>query len=253
MEIIKRDYYIEKLLNFKNTNVAKVLIGIRKCGKTEILKQFINIVKTQGDTVLFYDLNDYDIRTKYIKEGVLYNEIKKNLKQTNKTYIFIDEVQEVERWDEVVNSLVRNKNIDLYITGSNSKVLSSNLPTILKGVTVPIYVFPLSFNEIKDHSSYKGKTDEFILEEYVRYGGMPGRLSFGTEQTLDYLKMVYSEILEVDILSKKIINNVDELIKIYNFILSNIGRVISTNNISLTLKNHNNTSIKNETVIKYAD
>ncbi len=250
MKLIKRADYLARLMRLRNTPDIKVIVGVRRSGKSILIKQFIESLQEeeQEANVIFINLQDLDyadlLDYKKLHQYVLdrYEKDKHNL-------LLIDEVQLCDKFELAINSLHSKNMFDIYLTGSNAFLLSSDLATFFTGRAITIEVFPFSF---KEFLTYKvvGKEEE-LFDEYLEYGGMPGSLSYEEEKDkTNYLKEVYNTILLRDLVEKYRIRNVNELSKISLFMLDNVGKLLSPNNISVAL-NKDGSSITRKTVSNY--
>lgn len=250
MKLIKRADYLARLMRLRNTPDIKVIVGVRRSGKSVLIKQFIESLQEeeQETNVIFINLQDLDyadlLDYKKLHQYVLdrYEKDKHNL-------LLIDEVQLCDKFELAINSLHSKNMFDIYLTGSSAFLLSSDLATFFTGRAITIEVFPFSF---KEFLAYKGVgKEEELFDEYLEYGGMPGSLSYEEEKDkTNYLKEVYNTILLRDLVEKYRIRNVNELSKISLFMLDNVGKLLSPNNISVAL-NKDGSSITRKTVSNY--
>ncbi len=250
MKLIKRADYLARLMRLRNTPDIKVIVGVRRSGKSVLIKQFIESLQEeeQEANVIFINLQDLDyadlLDYKKLHQYVLdrYEKDKHNL-------LLIDEVQLCDKFELAINSLHSKNMFDIYLTGSNAFLLSSDLATFFTGRAITIKIFPFSF---KEFLAYKGVgKEEELFDEYLKYGGMPGSLRYEEEKDkTNYLKEVYNTILLRDLVEKYRIRNVNELSKISLFMLDNVGKLLSPNNISVAL-NKDGSSITRKTVSNY--
>ena len=209
---IKRDHYLSQLIMRKDNGMIKVITGIRRCGKSfllfRIFKHYLmengidreHIIEIALDVIENEELRDPKVCYRYIKE-MMHDE--------QKYYLFLDEVQFMPRFEEVLNSLLRISNIDVYVTGSNSKFLSSDIVTEFRGRGDEVRIYPLSFSEFS--SVYEGDYDE-AWEEYMIYGGLPQVVQFQDErQKAEYLKNIFANVYLRDVIERNKIQNIDEL------------------------------------------
>ena len=248
----KRDEYLQKLISFKDKDLIKVVTGIRRCGKSTLFKLFQEYLLDNGieqDQIIninFEDL-DYEHINNY---RLLYDFIKPKLNPNKKNYIFLDEIQHVENFEKAVDSLYINKNIDLYITGSNAFFLSGELATLLSGRYVEIKMLPLSFKE------YSSVLDENIsidrkFSMYMEQGGFPYLLNIPNEtDKIDYLKGIYNTIVLKDVVTRTKISDVSILESIVKFMFDNVGNSTSAKKISDTLTSYGR-KVTTPTVEKY--
>ena len=255
----KRELYIEKIKPFIDKDIIKVLTGIRRSGKSVMLKlimeelkqnkidekQFINI---NFENFVNVELTTADKLHKYILKRA--SEIK------NKCYIFLDEIQEVKDWEKCINSLRVNEeyDFDIYITGSNAKLLSGELSTYLAGRYVEFVIYPFSFKEFLDtlKSIQSNISTREAFKKYIKFGGMPFlyNLTFKEEASLQYLKDIYSSIILKDITQRNKIRDIDLLERVINYLIMNIGNIFSATSISKFFKNENR-KISVETILNY--
>lgn len=249
--MIKRPIYLSKIIPFIDDKIIKVLVGMRRVGKSTMFEIIIDELKTRG-------VNDCNIininfeiwsNQKYTKANILYDYLSTLMNNEDKYYVFLDEIQEVDKFEKVVNSLVVEKNVDLYITGSNSRILSGELTTFLTGRFISFEIFPLSFKEIVD-SKDNYNIDELFLE-YVNSGGLPSLQRFNDfEQKKMYLKDIYNSILLKDIVKRYRIRDVDLLERLLSYMINNVSQTFSSKNITKYLKSEQR-SLSRETIYSY--
>ncbi len=253
--MIQREDYIEKLKNHKDNELIKVVTGVRRCGKSTLLKQYQDYLIDNGvnESNIIYinlELMEYD----YIKNyETLYETIKERIKNSDKYYIFIDEIQNVENWQKAINSLNIDSNVDIYLTGSNSHLFSGELATMLSGRYVEIKMLPFSFKEYKKTQHHK--SDEEMFKEYLKYGSLPliSQLNENDEIKREYLENLYNTIVVRDIISKSNINNVELIKNLLVYIISNTGSLISAKKISDYLKHDYKKNINPTTISNYLE
>lgn len=253
--MIYRPMYVEKILSYKDSPFVKILTGVRRCGKSTILKMVVDKLKEQGisnDRILWYNFDSLeydDIKT----AKSLFAELKRHL-TNEKTYIFLDEVQEVNSWEKVVNSLMTDYNVDIYITGSNSRMMSSEISTYLTGRYVSFRIYPLSFAEYlsfrKNFTNVNDTRTELV--NYLRLGGFPAvhLQNYTPDEVYTIVKDIYNSTIFTDIVKRNQIRKVDQLERIVRFTFDNIGKTFSATSISKYLKSENRT-IDNETIYNY--
>lgn len=252
--MIKRDDYLNKLILFKDLNVIKVITGIRRCGKSTLLEIYKDyLIKNDIKENQIISLNFEDPINRHIDTWEkLYDEIVKKIHPTKQNYVFLDEVQLIENFEKAANGLFLKENVDLYITGSNAYMLSSDIATLLSGRYVEIKMQPLSFKEYM--STFKDKTDlEKRFNEYLRYSSFPEALLIykNRKDAIDiYLDSLLSTIIFKDIITRTGINDIDILEKLIKFLFDNIGSRVSINKISNTLTSMGNKT-SNHTINKY--
>lgn len=242
MYILKRDFYLEKIKPLINKDIIKVLTGIRRSGKSIILKLIIEELKNNGikennivymnfDSPQFQKINTMEKLNEYI--------IKIFENKQDKVYLFFDEIQNVTGWQRSVNGFMLEYNCDIYITSSNSKLLSGELSTYLTGRYMEIPIYPFSFKEILQYYQINNQSiNEWeIFNEYVSFGGFPILFTLNKDYKLDYLEDLYNSILLKDVVTKYNIKNPKVLNKLIHYISLNIGHTFSGNSISKYLKN----------------
>lgn len=234
--MIVRNEYLNVLKRFKDKDLIKVITGIRRCGKSTLLEMFQDYLKENGvEECQIISINledlDYNFITDYM---TLYKYINDKLKEKKKYYIFIDEVQKINEFQKTVDSLYIKKNVDLYITGSNADLLSSELATLLSGRYIEVKMLPLSFKEYKE--AYKDLSNEDLYQKYISLGSLPYTTSLDTEDDVSmYLSSVYNDIIIKDVMARKKIQDETMLRNVANFAMDNIGSLLSTNNIANTM------------------
>lgn len=242
--MIQRKEYLEQLIRWKDKQVIKVVTGIRRCGKSTLLELFQEHLKTTGVTddqiisVNFEDL-EYEALLDY---KALYNYVKDRLHKTKTTYIFLDEIQQVDDFQKAVDSLYVQKNTDLYITGSNAYLLSGELATLLSGRYVELNILPLSFSEYRETND--SADNDSLFAEYLKYGGMPYVASIGKDENMidTYLEGIYNTIIVKDIEErqnrkesdpdKRKITDIALLKNISKFLAGSIGSPVSVKRIT---------------------
>ena len=254
--MISRPTYIEKIMAYTDTPFIKVLSGVRRCGKSTILKMIAEKLRERDipdERILLYRFDSFEFdEIKTAKR--LYNEVKGKLPQSGKTYLLLDEIQEVKDWEKAVNSFMMDFDVDIYVTGSNSRMMSSEISTYLTGRYVQFRVFPLSFNEYLTFRKEYGTTENLHIEfaRYLRYGGFPAinLKEYSLDEAYTVVKDIYNSTIYSDIVKRNQIRKVDQLERIVKFAFDNIGRTFSAASISKYLKSENRT-IDNETVYNY--
>lgn len=250
-----RKKYLNQLIDGKDLNLIKVITGVRRCGKSTLLLQYKDYLISQNipdediiymnfESAKWYDIKDY-------KD--LYNYIKKNVKNQNKKYILLDEVQNVEKWEKAVNSLLVDINSDIYITGSNAYLLSSELTTLLAGRVLTIKIYPFSYKEFLEEYSFKNDEDKFEkFDKYLKYGGMPMIVNMKDNENLilNYLSDLKEVVLKKDVINRNKIKDVVFLDNLIKYMSTVIGNLTTPNAIAEFMKK-NGTNISNETVDSY--
>lgn len=238
---------INDLLLFKNKHFIKVITGVRRCGKSTLLNLLGDNFKQEKNSNVIY-INFEEYKYQYITDKELYELLKKQIKP--KTYLLLDEIQRVEKWELVINSLFAEYNdIDIYITGSNAYLLSSELSTYLAGRYIEIKLLPLSFKEFVEFNKFEVNKKTFNL--YIQYGGMPSLLNFYTKkESSAILDGITSSIIMKDIFERVQIKDAKTLKKIILFLSDNIGNITSINNIKNILNNETKRENKHATTIE---
>lgn len=240
-ERIERKAYFDKLLAFKDKNIIKVVTGVRRCGKSVLLEMFREYLISVGiaeSQIIAINLEDYDFYE--LRDGKkLHEYIKQRLNKEKMSYVFVDEVQQCPDFADVINSLFLKKNIDIYITGSNADMLSSEIATLLSGRYVEIMMLPLSFAE---YVSSTGDTKELSRKyrEYIEFSSFPYTLELAgyPEEIKDYLEGLYNTIIVKDISQRHRITDTMLLESIVRFIFDNIGSSVSSKKIADTLTSY---------------
>jgi len=255
MRVIERKIYLEKLKKFKDKQLIKVITGIRRCGKSTLLELFQEYLKQNGvDKKQIITINFENPDYKQLKTSdALYDYIKSKLINGKMNYIFLDEIQNVEQFEVAVDGLFINQNVDLYITGSNAYLLSSELATLLTGRYVEIKMLPLSFKEYMSALDEKSDLSR-KFREYLRYGSFPQTLDLYDipEEIETYLDGIYTSVLYKDVIHRKGITDKGILESVVEFLYDNIGNLCSMKKISDTLTS-NGRSTSNHTVENYVD
>ncbi len=266
-ELKNRSHYLEKLIEFKDTDFVKIITGIRRCGKSSLMKLMIkHLLEHRVEKEQIIQINFESIEFKKMNVEKLYNYVKNNLPKDKKAYLFFDEIQKIPEWQDAINSFRVDFECDIYITGSNAFLLSSEYATYLAGRSVEIKVFPLSFTEFIDFHGYKiiekknlvgvvtrkvenenGESYEIkeLLEAYMTFGGMPSltEVPLELDKALTILDGIYSSVIIRDILERekqrgrRQVTDSSLLRKIIMFLADNIGNNTSINSISNILLN----------------
>lgn len=252
---IRRDFYLNQLKLRENNGMIKVITGVRRCGKSYLLFNiFSNYLITEKHIKENHIIKiAFDsIENDYLREPhTLYNYIKELLVDNDIYYILLDEIQYVERFYEVLNSLLRLNNTDVYVTGSNSKFLSSDILTEFRGRGDEIRVYPLSFFEFMQNYP---SSEERGLYEYMTFGGLPIILSMTTdEQKMKYLTDLFKESYIKDIIEHNKIKNTSELEDLLNMLASSVGSLVNPRKLENTFKSEKGSNITDKTIKNYID
>ncbi|MGN1298878.1 MAG: ATP-binding protein [Candidatus Scatovivens sp.] len=250
--MIERPKYINELIKFKDKDLIKIITGIRRCGKSTLMELYKEyLIKNGVDKTQIISINLEDLKYHFIQNYMdLYNYINDNLIHEKKIYILIDEIQIIPEFQKVADSLYLNKNIDLYITGSNARLLSSELSTLLTGRYVEIKMLPLSF---KEFISTKESDDlEKLYNEYISLGSFPYTTQLEEDEISKYLGTLFNDVIIKDVMIRKGISDELMLKSVATFALDNIGNLVSSNNIANTMTSDGR-SINVRTVEKYLE
>ena len=255
----KRELYIEKIKSFIDKDIIKVLTGIRRSGKSVMLKLIMEELKQNGiDEKQFININFENLINRELTTADKLHEyiLKKASEIKKKCYIFLDEIQEVKDWEKCINSLRVNEeyDFDIYITGSNAKLLSGELSTYLAGRYVEFVIYPFSFKEFLEtlKSIQQDVSTREAFQKYVKFGGMPFlyNLAFEEEASLQYLKDIYSSIILKDITQRNKIRDTDLLERVISYLIMNVGNNFSATSISKFFKSENR-KVSVETILNY--
>ena len=256
MERINRDHYLSILKNFKDQQIIKVITGIRRCGKStllEIYRDYLRDSMVEESQIISINFEDADYE-ELLDRRKLYDYIKTRLVKGKKTYVFLDEIQNVNEFEKTVDSLFINKDVDLYITGSNAYLLSSELATLLTGRYIEIKMLPLSFKEYV--SAFKDKTDlSRRFRNYLRYSSFPQAVELykvNPENITLFLDGIYHTILLKDVMQRKGITDKNVLEKVTKYLYDNIGNRTSIKSISDNIEGVEKNSSYN-TIANYID
>ena len=250
--MIKRDALLNKLIDYKDKDIIKIITGIRRCGKSyllfEIYYDYLINHDVDQDHIILVNLESKKNESLRNADN-LYKYIESKITDNHKYYVFIDEIQNVKDFEDVVNGVKTDFNTDIYITGSNSKLLSSEINTKLRGRGIEIKVYPLSFKEYFDNV---GGDKQKAFNDYIMYGGMPYVSTLDKEyEKIEYLKMLNDTIGFKDIIERNNIKNENLFNSVLELLCSQIGSEVSANKIANALKSNNFKSVDNETISNY--
>ena len=255
--MIIRETYLQKLRELRDQKLIKVVTGIRRSGKSTLLEAFKNELIESGvakRNIIF--LNFEERENIYLTNWTaLYDEIIKNIKSDKKYYVFLDEVQLVDDFEKLINSLFRKKNIDLYVTGSNAYLLSSELATLLTGRYIAINVQPYSFLEYTLAYSKEKNTDR-LFRQYINTSCFPEAVTLAKRNenlVNDYLQSIYETVVIKDIAQRYKLRNLHNLQRVISLVFDSIGSYVSPTNIAVTLNKNSNKTISHNTIIKYLE
>jgi uncharacterized protein len=255
--MIIRETYLQKLRELRDQKLIKVVTGIRRSGKSTLLEAFKNDLIESGvakRNIVF--LNFEERENIYLTNWTaLYDEIIKHIKSDKKYYVFLDEVQLVDDFEKLINSLFRKKNIDLYVTGSNAYLLSSELATLLTGRYIAINVQPYSFMEYTLAYSKEKNTDR-LFRQYINTSCFPEAVTLAKRNenlVNDYLQSIYDTVVIKDIAQRYKLRNLHNLQRVISLVFDSIGSYVSPTNIAATLNKNSNKTISHNTIIKYLE
>ena len=256
--MIDRPLYLDKIMPFVDTPFVKILTGVRRCGKSTILKMIIKKLREEkhvdDEQILSYRFDSMEYEDMTTKE--LYLELKSKIIQSKKTYLFLDEIQEFEGWEKVVNTLASDFDVDIYITGSNSRMMSSEISTYLTGRYITFHIYTLSFEEYlmfkKSYTTLKDLKQEF--SQYVRLGGFPAThlQDYSQDEVYTIVKDIYNSTIFSDIVRRNQVKKIDQLERVVKYTFNNIGNTFSAKSISNYFKSEQR-KIDNETVYSYLE
>ena len=253
-----RPFYVDRIMAFVDAPFIKILTGVRRCGKSTILKLIMKrLVEERGiapEQIVSYRFDSMEYDGYSARE--MYALLKGALAPQRRTYLFLDEVQEIEGWEKVVNSLATDFDVDIYLTGSNSRMMSSEIATYLTGRYVAFRIYTLSFGEylfFKSHYAEVGDPKQ-ELAEYVRLGGFPGThlQAYSQDEVYTIVRDIYNSTVFSDIVRRNQIKKVDQLERVVKYVFNNVGNTFSASSISAYLKSERR-SLDNETIYSYLD
>ena len=252
--MILRKTYIEQIKQFIDVPIIKILCGVRRSGKSTILEMIKKEIKdnrgVKESNIISRKYNDIEFDGMNYKE--MYKDLDKNISGKGKFYLFLDEVQEVENWEKVINDIFEKYNVDIYLTGSNSKLMSSEISTYLTGRFVSIPIFTLSFEEFIEFKKLENKDIKFAFSEYLTLGGFPliALANLNTKGAYLVAEGIYSTVITKDIAKRHNIKNQELFDRVVRYIIENVGKTFSSNSIVKYLKNENR-SISVENIYNY--
>ena len=256
--MIERPLYLDKIMPFVDTPFVKILTGVRRCGKSTILKMIIKKLKEEkhvdDEQILNYRFDSMEYEDMTTKE--LYLELKSKILQSKKTYLFLDEIQEIKGWEKVVNTLASDFDVDIYITGSNSRMMSSEISTYLTGRYITFHIYTLSFEEYltfkKSYTTLKDLKQEF--SQYVQLGGFPAThlQDYSQDEVYTIVKDIYNSTIFSDIVRRNHVKKIDQLERVVKYTFNNVGSKYTAKSISNYFKSEQR-KIDNETVYSYLE
>ncbi len=234
--MIYRSDYMSQLQAFKDNKIIKVVTGLRRSGKSTLLQMYrdeliANGVSPSQIQFINFELMKYDSVRSY---GQLYELITENIVPDKKNYLFFDEIQQVNGWEKAINSLTLEYDTDIYVTGSNAYLLSSELATLISGRYVEIKMLPLSFKEYYEYYKDSEKSSEELFNAYLKYGGLPQLLSLPSDERVisSFLESIYDTIILKDVVGRNKLKDIDLLKRVFAFVCGNVGSITSTNSIA---------------------
>ena len=252
--MIIRPHYLNILKTYRDIPLVKILAGIRRCGKSTILEMLKNDLIENGITP------DHIINMRFTSEELeqikndkdMYQSIKNSMHDDGRYYLLLDEVQEINGWEKAVNSLLENYNTDIYVTGSNSRLMSGEISTYLTGRYISIPVFTLSFAEYLEFKKSDPRSHRELLNDYLRLGGFPivALGNFDEQSAYQIVEGIYNSVINSDITKRHNITNFDLFNRVVKYIIENVGKTFSANSITKFLKNEGR-SLSVETVYNY--
>lgn len=255
--MIDRPLYTQKIMEYVDTPFIKILTGIRRCGKSTILKLIMQKLRERGieeEQIVSYcfDSMEYDGYT----AQQMYQKLKSSLQPDKRTYLFLDEVQEIDNWEKIVNSLATDFNVDIYVTGSNSRMMSSEIATYLTGRYISFRIYTLSFAEYLDFKSGYTETaaPKQELIDYIKLGGFPAvhLHTYTAAEVYTIVRDIYNSTIFSDIVRRNQLRKVDQLERVVKYAFNNVGNTFSAKSISDYLKSEHR-KIDNETVYSYLE
>lgn len=256
--MINRPLYVDKIMAYVDTPFVKILTGVRRCGKSTILKMIMERLSTEygvsKERIVScrYDSMEYEDMT----AKQMYSHLKEQIVPNGKTYLFLDEIQEIEGWEKVINSIASDYDVDLYVTGSNSRMMSSEISTYLTGRYISFHIFTLSFSEYLTFKSHYTMIDnpKRELANYLRLGGFPAThlREYSQDEVYTIVRDIYNSTVFSDIVKRNQIRKIDQLERVVKYTFNNIGNTFSAKSISDYLKSEHR-SIDNETVYSYLE
>ena len=256
--MIRRPLYIDKIMTYVNTPFVKVLTGVRRCGKSTILKMIMEELRQKhgisDDRIVTMRFDSMEYEGMTARE--MFAATKEKIKPNGKTYFFFDEVQEIKDWEKVVNTLAADYDTDIYVTGSNARMMSSEIATHLTGRYISFRIFTLSFEEYltfkREYADIRDVRMEFV--NYIRLGGFPAThlQNYAQDEVYTIVRDIYNSTVFTDIVRRNQIRKIDQLERIVKYTFSNVGNTFSAKSISDYLKSERR-AVDNETVYSYLE
>ena len=254
--MILRPYYLNTLKKYRDLPVVKILSGIRRSGKSTILEMLKDDLISSGISanhviLAHYTSEEFDDN---MSAKEMYQDIKNQMEDNGRYYLLLDEVQEVDGWEKVVNSFLENFNTDIYVTGSNSRLMSSEISTYLTGRYVLIPVYTLSYAEYLEFKKNSGRTSKELLNEYIRMGGFPIVALSNLDENSSYqiVEGIYNSVITRDIVKRHKVTNIDLFNRVVKYVVENVGKTFSANSIVKFMKGEGR-SLTVEAVYNYLE
>lgn len=243
--MIYRPDYINAVTPFIDKPLVKILVGVRRCGKSTIFEMLREELLRRGvpeDRIIQKRYTEMDI-PENITAQAMYDQLRETMEGKGKCCLLLDEIQEVKGWEKAVNTLLEEGNADLYVTGSNSKLMSSEISTYLTGRFVSIPVYTLSFKEYLDFKAGSSLSRKELLEEYIRFGGFPivALADYEAREAYQIVNGIYHTVVSRDIVKRHRINRQDIFDRVVRYLIENVGRTFSANSITKFLKSEHRT------------
>lgn len=256
--MIYRAMYVDKIMAYADTPFVKILTGVRRCGKSTILKMIMQELETKRNVlperIVSYRFDSMEYGDMTAKQ--MFIELKKRISKDGRTYFFLDEMQEIKGWEKVVNSLASDYDVDIYITGSNSRIMSSEISTYLTGRYVSFRIYTLSFTEYLLFKSSYAEVDESKKElvNFVRLGGFPAThlQKYTQDEVYTIVRDIYNSTIFSDIVKRNQVRKIDQLERVVKYTFNNVGNTFSAKSISDYLKSEKR-KLDNETVYSYLE
>lgn len=253
-DLIVREEYLEYIRPFMNINMVKVIVGVRRSGKSYILDMIGDELIKSGikqDHIIYRLFTSVEVNDGYSKRD-MYDEIKDKLKDSERYYLLLDEVQEVEEREQAINTLFETQNVDIFVTGSNSKLTSENISSYLSGRYILVPTYTLSFKEYIQFKNIKSNNLDEVYKEYARFGGFPliAVSNLDTQKAYQIVDGIYHSIIAKDVMSNHPIKEIDKFNRVVKYLMDNMGKTFSANSITNYLKGQHR-EISVESVYNY--
>lgn len=256
--MINRPMYVDRIMAYADTPFIKVLTGVRRCGKSTILKMIMEKLHNERgipkEQIISYHFDSMKYEDMTAKQ--MYAELMNSLCDKGKTYFFLDEIQEITNWERVINSLASDLDVDIYVTGSNSRMMSSEIATYLTGRYVTFHIYTLSFSEYLDFKSHYASPGDRRMElaDYIRFGGFPAThlQNYSQDEIYTIVKDIYNSTIFSDIVRRNQVRKIDQLERVVKYVFNNVGNTFSAKSVSDYFKAEHRT-LDNETVYSYLE